>query len=100
DPANAPVAPLWPVQLAALTFVLVGLRMAAALPADIKASWLFDAQAPSRRHIHAAIERVMFTVGVLPVAVTGTPVYWWLLKQRPALTRPGDTVALVVAMQA
>ncbi len=98
DPAGATAARLWSAQLAAMTFLLVGLRIAAALPADVKASWLFDAQAPSRRQTHGALERVMFALGVLPVVAIGAPVYAWVLNLKPAV--PGESVALTVAMQA
>jgi hypothetical protein len=100
DPAGATLARLWSAQLAGMTFLLAGLRLAAALPADVNAGWLFDARAPSRRQVHAALERVMFVLGVLPVAVAGVPVHWWLLERLPPSTGPGDPVALVIAIQA
>jgi hypothetical protein len=72
------------LSIAATVFILVGLRTAAALPADVKAGWLFEAHAPSKCQIHAALERTMFVVGVLPVAVAFAPVYWWLWGERVA----------------
>lgn len=70
----APVEPATTVlslPIAAMIFVLVGLRTAAALPADLNARWLFQLQRPGRRHLHAALERTMFVLGVLPAVCAG-----------------------------
>jgi hypothetical protein len=76
--AEAPTATVLSLPLAAMTFLLVGLRTAAALPADVKAGWLFDLHGPTRRQTHVALERTMFIAGVLPVATLCAPVYGWL----------------------
>jgi hypothetical protein len=75
---DTPPASVLSLPLAAIVFLLVGLRTAAALPADVKAGWLFDLHAPTRAHTHTALERTMFVVGVLPVVAIGAPVYAWL----------------------
>ena len=78
DPAERPTTTLLSLPMAAMIFLLVGLRTAAALPTDVKAGWLFDLHTPTRRQTHVALERTMFLAGVLPVAILCCPVYWWL----------------------
>ena len=78
EPNPVPSPGALSLPLAAIIFLLVGLRTAAALPADVKAGWVFDLHTPARRQTHAALERTMFAVGVLPVAILCAPVYWRL----------------------
>jgi hypothetical protein len=66
--------------------LLVGLRLAASLPGDVRAGWLFDVHQPSRAHARQALERMMVALGVLPPVLLSAPVYWWLW---------GGTVAIV-----
>jgi len=76
-PRHLSIALLSP-PLAAIAFIVTALRVAAALPADLKAGWLFEGARPSRLEGHRAVERLMFVIGVLPVLVVFVPFYWWL----------------------
>lgn len=54
----------------------VGLRFAALLPGDVRASWVFDVLAPDRWLARAGLWRVMFLVAVCPVHLAFLPIAW------------------------
>ena len=78
DPPATPQLALLSWALTAQLFLLVGLRVAAWLPIDLKAGWAFELSSLSWRTTRAAMERVMFVVAVLPAMVLFGTAYWWL----------------------
>jgi hypothetical protein len=62
--------------LSTMVFLLVGIRIAAALPGDLGAAWIFDAASPALARTRTGLRRVMVTVGVVPIVLLFTPVYW------------------------
>ncbi len=68
-----------------MLFTLVGLRVAMSLPGDLKASWIFDVQAPPRREIRLVMERLLFVLGVAPMLIIFLPVHWHFWGVRVAL---------------
>jgi hypothetical protein len=85
DAPDEPATTLLSLPIAVMIFVLVGLRTAAALPADPGAGWLFDLHRPSRRHVHAALERTMLLLGVLPLVCGGVAMCGLLWGARVAV---------------
>jgi predicted permease len=65
--------------LAAEVFLLVAIRIAAGLPADLGAAWVFDAAPPARHDVRAALERVMGLIGIAPPVIVSTVLVarWW-----------------------
>ncbi len=72
---EAPRVLLLSISYSAMVFLVYGLNIAAALPADQKSAWMFDVTPPARRHARAAMERTMFLFGVLPPALFFLPLY-------------------------
>jgi predicted permease len=66
------------VPFSILLFGLVGLRMASALPVDLRASWIFDADLVSWRTARLALERVFIALGVAPIVAVSSFVCWRL----------------------
>jgi hypothetical protein len=64
--------------LSTMLFVLLSLRIAAALPSDVKAAWIFESASLSRQHARLGMERTMFIVGVLPSVLVFAPPFWYL----------------------
>jgi hypothetical protein len=64
--------------LAAMAFIVASLRIAAAIPADLRAGWLFESQRVSRLDGHRALERLLLLIGVAPVLLVFVPLYWRL----------------------
>lgn len=62
--------------LVAPLFVVAGLRMAAALPANTAGAWVFDVLPPSATHVQAALERTILFVGIVPVITPFALVIW------------------------
>jgi len=84
--------------ITAMLFVLVGLRLAASLPSDLPAAWVFEVHAPSREDIRQALERTMFAMGVVPVALLSATVYGYLWGWQPALLHAGCALAIGAAL--
>jgi hypothetical protein len=76
-PSAPPVAFL-AAPVVAIVFSLVGLRLAAALPAEIRAAWLFPAVDPPGRQARAGVWRTMFAFGVCPAVAVFVPCCWRL----------------------
>jgi predicted permease len=86
---------------AASLCLLVGLRIAAALPIDQSGAWLFDVVRPSRRDVRVAVERTMFAVGVVPLALISAAFYgyWWGLDSALAHLLVAPALgALIIAL--
>jgi predicted permease len=91
--ARAPHAPpstlILSVPFSILFFGSIGLRVAAALPADVRASWIFDADPISWRAARLGLERVLVALGVVPVVVASTLVSWRVWGGATAITHAG-----------
>lgn len=75
--AAGPRSEILALSLAALIFLLLGLRIAIAMPADLRASWLIaTAEAPGAA-LRSGVWKGIFLVGVIPVVAAFTPLYWW-----------------------
>jgi hypothetical protein len=97
-PSAQPQPQILAVPIAAMMFLLVGLRVASSLPADVRAGWVFDVHDISRRAARQALERVMVLVGVLPPVLVSAPFYWRLWGSEVALLHALLMVALGVAV--
>jgi len=67
-----------------LFFLLVGLRVAMAIPVELKANWVFriTERADPRQYL-AAVRKAMLALGAAPVCLVALPVYgllwgWWM----------------------
>lgn len=85
NPPAAPRLDLLSLSLATMVFMLVTLRIAAALPSDVGPAWLFDLTAPPRDRARAVVERLMFALAVMPAVLFFAPLYWWLWGAQVAI---------------
>jgi predicted permease len=69
-----------------MLFVLVGLRIALALPVSPQASWVFDFSLASWRTVRLGVERTMLALGVAPVTLVSSLVFALLWGPAVALT--------------
>ena len=76
-PAVPPVAIL-AAPLVAMAFSLVGIRTAASLPAEIKATWMASLIGASDWQLRSGLRRTMHVLGVLPSMTVFLPLSWWL----------------------
>jgi hypothetical protein len=95
---RAPRADVLSLPLSSMLFLVVGLRIAASLPSDDKAGWMFEVSPPSNRAVRSAMERTMFAFGVLPVALLFVPLCWALWGPDVALTHLLVSVAMGVLL--
>jgi hypothetical protein len=86
QPSADPQPGVLALPLAAMMFLLVGLRVAASLPADVRASWVFQVHDISRRSARQGLERVMFLLAVLPPVLLSTLVLGYLWGGPVAVT--------------
>jgi len=93
-PPAYPPRNLLALPLHTMVVLLVGLRMVAALPADLNAGWMLSCIDAPPRALRAGVWRVMFLVGVLPVVLLAMPVYWIIWGASVAL--PHTVVCLAV----
>jgi hypothetical protein len=93
-PTAAPQPALLSLPLVAMMFLVAALRIASSLPADIRASWLFEVRAPSRARARQTLERLLFALGVLPPVVVFGLVHWRLWGAHVAFIH--GTIALAV----
>ena len=94
DPSDRPEAGWLSLPLSSMIFLVVGLRVAASLPGDMRAAWLFDMTEPSRAHARRALERVIVVLGILPPVVLSAPVYWWIWGRDVALVHAAVLLAV------
>ena len=94
DPALAPAAGWLSLPLSAMIFLVSGLGIAATLPGDVRAAWLFEVGEPSRAHARQALERTMFLIGVVPPALVTVPVLWMFWGRDVALTHAAVLLAI------
>jgi hypothetical protein len=86
-----------PVEVSALVFsvllsLLVGVRLVAALPADLRGTWIFSMVPVPSGGARRALRRTMLGAAVTPVVGLVGPLYWWFWGPGVAL----ETAALVV----
>jgi hypothetical protein len=89
-----PAIPLLTLPVSLMVLWLVALRVAASLPADLKASWLFEIQRPRPEDVRAVIERVFLIIGVAPFVLLAVPVVWTLWGADVALLHAVFTCAI------
>ncbi len=86
QPSAAPQPGVLALPLAAMMFLLVGLRVAASLPADVRAAWVFQVHDISRRSARQGLERVMFLLAIVPPTLLSMLVLAYLWGWMVALT--------------
>ena len=97
-PSEQPSASILGLPVAVMMFLTVSLRVAASLPSDVRASWVFEIHDLSRQHARQAVERTMLLLGVLvPVAVS-VPVYLYLWGAMIAISHALVIIALGIAV--
>lgn len=82
--------------LSTMLFVLAALRVAAALPSDRKAAWMFDVTPPSKQDVRTALERTMFVFVVVPSVAIFTPLYWSVWGMTVAMTHAAIALSIGV----
>jgi hypothetical protein len=70
---------------AALLLVLIGLRIAISMPADLRAAWIAPMIDAPRRALRSGLWRAVFLTTVVPVTVGFTAFHAWLWDARLAL---------------
>jgi hypothetical protein len=63
------------LSFSATVFLIAGVVIAASLPGEHKGGWMFDVTPPRRVHARAALERIFFLFGVVPVLIAFLPLY-------------------------
>lgn len=76
DPVGWKTVPLLAIPFYVTACLAVGLRFAAILPGDQRASWLFDALPTDRWLARAGLWRMMFFVAVCPTHLAFLPIAW------------------------
>ncbi|MEO7190857.1 MAG: ADOP family duplicated permease [Vicinamibacterales bacterium] len=64
------------IPLSALVFLLVGFRLAIAIPVEAACAWVFEVRHPTRSEVRQAVWRTMVFLVVLPVILLSTTAYW------------------------
>lgn len=76
---DAPDASLLSIPLIISFFVLSGMRVVFAIPAELKANWVFQlSEADGRGESLSGVRKAMFVFGVLPLFAALAPVYAFL----------------------
>jgi putative ABC transport system permease protein len=75
-------------------FLLIGLRVAALIPGDLRAAWIFDSRPPAWRQARHAVERTMFGMAVLPIVTVFVAAYWWMWGAQVALVHAVFSLAM------
>lgn len=73
-----PSAGLLALPLSTMVPLLAGLHVAASLPSDMRAAWMFHAAAPAPRRIRSGARRMMLALGVAPIVLLSSVVNWRL----------------------
>ncbi len=97
-PSDAPPIALLALPLQTMVFLLVGLRIAAALPADLGAGWAIACIGPPTPPLRAGTSRTMFAAGVVPITAVMAPIYWRAWGAPVALTHVIVCLALGAAL--
>ena len=99
--SNRPPAPrveLLSLPLAAMAFLVAGMRIAVSLPSEGKAGWMFEVSPPRRGRARATVERTMIAFCILPVAVLFAPLYATLWGWEVALSHSAVSIAMGVLL--
>ena len=99
--STAPAAPrveLLSLPLAAMVFLVAGLRIAVSLPSDVRAGWIFDVSPPHRGHARATIERTMIAFCIVPISLLFAPLYRSLWGWHVALSHTAVSIAMGVLL--
>jgi hypothetical protein len=99
--SNRPPLPrtgLLSLPLAAMVFLVTGLRVAVSLPADAKAGWVFEVSPPQPGRARATVERTMIAFCILPVALGCAPLYARLWGWNIALSHTAIAIAMGVCL--
>ena len=76
---DAPNASLLSIPLIVSFFVLSGMRVVFAIPAELKANWVFQlSEADGRKECLSGVRKAMFVFGVLPLFAALAPIYVFL----------------------
>jgi predicted permease len=75
-------------------FVAAGLRVAAALPADVGQAWVFRVLPPSGAHLRAAVERTILVVGIVPAIAPFSVAFWRLWGPEAAVVHTLFSLAI------
>lgn len=77
--SSTPARDILTLPIALMVLWLTALRVAASLPADLRAAWVFDLVRPDAIAVRGLIERTWAVIGILPFALLGGGVgakYW------------------------
>ena len=74
-PAVPPIS-LLALPFEAMLFILVGLRIAAAIPSDLRSGWAITSVGPLPGELRSGAWRVMFAFGVVSTTIVTAPIYW------------------------
>ncbi|MEO7192619.1 MAG: hypothetical protein ABI051_16325 [Vicinamibacterales bacterium] len=82
DPSENVVDPMMTtsilsLSLADLAFLVTGLRVAAAMPSDLKASWIIPMIEARGTRLRSGVWRALFALGVVPIVVLFAPLLAW-----------------------
>ena len=97
-PSARPAPELLALPMAIMMFLTAGLRVAASLPSDVRAAWLFEVHDLSRPDARLALERTMMMLGVVPAVALSTPIYWYLWGGAIAISHALVMTSLGVAL--
>lgn len=95
---ETPRTELLSLSLSTMVFLLVALRVAAALPSDLGAAWVFEISALDRPRVRAAVERTLFALGVVPAVIVFATLYWWLWGVQIAVSHAAISVAVGILL--
>jgi hypothetical protein len=79
-PPSGPSGPgraLLALPIAAMTFLLVAVRVGASLPSDLRAAWLFEVHDAKRAVVRRVMERTMAAIGIAPIVAGFGAAFWY-----------------------
>ncbi|HKW00761.1 MAG TPA: hypothetical protein VJN96_13120 [Vicinamibacterales bacterium] len=76
EPLGWPTVRLLAIPFYVMACLTIGLRFAALLPGDLRASWVFDVLAPDPWLARSGTWRVTFLFAVVPITLAFLPVAW------------------------
>jgi hypothetical protein len=80
-----PTVGLMAVPVAAILFLLMSLRLAAAMPSDLRAAWIVASANPIGAELRSGLWRAMWLAAVLPVTIGVILVFAWPWGVRVAI---------------
>lgn len=90
----APPGEVFALAPAVMLLVAVALRIGIALPADLRAAWIFETVAPRRNDARGAVWRLMFALSAMPPLMVVTPLVGFGWTWRLALTHAAVCLAV------